>query len=270
MEHVNSVAKFETFTRIGFAARGIMYVMIAYLAIEAGRTTSGSGVLRSLADGGFSQVALSIMALGLLAYGVWRLADAGFDLEAHGSGAKGSIVRGAHGLSGVVHLFLGLLAAGLALGLLGGGGSSGSGGGTQSGTAWALGLPGGEWLVRLVGLGLIAGGVAQGVAAVRLRFLKHLDHQAAQEEWVKWAGRLGYIARGVIFVLIGLFFWQAGATSNARQAGGVGEALASLSGWVRFAAAAGLGLFGIFSFVEAIYRRINDPQVVERLKARLG
>lgn len=265
---MNSVASFETFTRIGFAARGIMYLMIAYLAIEVGRTTGSSGALRSFADGGLSQVALAVAALGLVAYGTWRLADAALDLEAHGDGAKGAVVRAAHGLSGIAHLLLGFLALALAFGVAGG--SGGGSGSTQSGTSMLLGLPTGGLIVRLIGLALVGAGIAQGVAAVRLRFLKHLDSRAASEAWVKWVGRLGYLARGIIFILIGYSFWQAGATSNAQQAGGVGEALDFLSGTTRLLVAAGLGLFGVFSLVQAVYRRIQDPHVVERLRSRMG
>lgn len=261
---MSPVSKFETFTRLGFAARGLIYIMIGYLAIEAGRSTGSSGILRSLADGGFSQIALGFVGLGLLGYGAWRLSEAALDIEGHGDDAKGSAVRIAHGLSGLAHLLLGFLALGLTFGLIGGG----SGGQTQNATAWLLGLPAGEILVRLIGVGFMAAGLAQAVKAIRLGFLKHLEAQASRQEWVKWAGRLGYLARGFIFFLVGLFLWQAGETSNAQQAGGLGEALASLSGTTRMLVAAGLMLFGLFSLVQAVFRRITDPRVVERLRAR--
>jgi len=108
------------------------------------------------------------------------------------------------------------------------------------------------------------------VQAVRLRFLKHIEPAAASKPWVKWVGRLGYLARGVVFVLVGLSFWRAGAAEAPGAAGGTGEALGSLSATSLAIVAAGLVLFGLFSFVQAIYRRITDPQVIERLSARLG
>jgi hypothetical protein len=259
---MDAVPKFETFTRIGFAARGLIYILIGYMAVETGRNTDTSGALRSLEGGGLNQILLAVIALGLIAYGVWRLSDAAFDLEGHGQEPKGALVRGGHAISGVTHILLGLLALGLSLGMAGGSG----GGGAQSTTAWLLGLPAGEILVRLIGAGFIAAGIAQGVAAVRLKFLRQLDPAAARQTWVKWAGRIGYAARGLIFLMVGLFFWRAGAASDAGEAGGLGEALASLPGSVRGLVAAGLILFGAFSIVQAIYRRISDPRLAERLR----
>lgn len=263
---MNAVARFETLTRLGFAARGLLYLTVGYLAIEAGRATGTSGALRSLAEGGIGRVALAVIALGLLAYGTWRLAEAIVDIEGHGSDTKGRLVRAGHALSGIAHLLLAVLAVRLALGSAG----ESSGGGATGTTSWVLALPGGTVLVRLIGIGLLLAGLAQIAQAVRLRFLRQLDAQAARQEWVKWTGRLGYIARGAVFVLVGIFFWRAGASANAQEAGGMGEALASLPGWWQTAVAAGLALFGIFSIVQAIYRRITDPHVVERLKARVA
>jgi hypothetical protein len=261
---MDAVPKFETFTRIGFAARGLIYILIGYLAVETGRNTDTSGALRTMEGGGLNQILLAVIGLGLLAYGVWRLSDSAFDLEGHGQEPKGALVRGGHAISGVTHILLGLLALGLSLGVAGGEG--GGGGGAQPATAWLLDLPAGEILVRLVGVGFIAAGIAQGVAAVRLKFLGQLDPAASRQAWVKWAGRIGYAARGLIFLLVGIFFWRAGATSDAGEAGGLAEALASLPGSARGLVAAGLILFGAFSIVQAIYRRISDPRLAQRLK----
>jgi hypothetical protein len=151
-----------------------------------------------------------------------------------------------------------------------GSGGGGEGESARSATSWLLDLPAGATIVRLVGVVLMAVGAYQAVQAIRLRFLRQLDARAASQAWVKWVGRLGYLARGAVFILIGSFFWRAGETANAQQAGGMGDAIGSLSGWMQVAVAAGLALFGLFSIVQAIYRRITDPHAVERLKARFA
>lgn len=256
-----SIPNLEMLTRIGFAARGVMYFLIGYLALRTGRSEDGSGALGYLADGS-GKLLLGAMALGFLAYAIWRLSEAVIDTEGHGSEAKGIAVRAGGAVSGIIHLGLAALAARLALGQ-GGGGS----GGTERGAATALSLPGGTWLVGLAGLVLMAAGLWQIVKAVRADFLRHLDGRAAGRAWVAWLGRAGYAARGLVFLLMGWFFIKAGFASDAAQAGGIDQVLASLSGTPRFAVALGLLLFGLFSLIEARYRRINDPDVLDRLKS---
>jgi hypothetical protein len=247
-------------TRVGFAARGIMYVLIGYLALRSGRSEDGSGALGYLAEGS-GKLLLATMALGFLAYGIWRLSEALIDTEGHGSDAKGAAVRTGGAVSGIIHLALAFLSTNLAFGQQGG-----SGEGTQQGAATALSLPGGALLVGLAGVALVATGLWQIMKAVRADFLRQLDGGAARQPWVMWLGRAGYAARGLVFLIMGWFFVQAGSASDASQAGGMGAVLESLSGGVRMVVALGLLLFGLFSLVEARYRRINDPNVLGRLK----
>jgi hypothetical protein len=264
---MNAVPRFETFTRLGFAARGVLYILIAYLAIAAGRNADSTDVLRSMAEGGASRLVLGLIALGLLAYGAWRCLEAAMDLEGAGPGAKGAATRLGHGMSGVAHGVMGLLAAGLALGVVGSDGGGGQG--ADKATGLVMTLPAGGLLLRLVAVGFILGGLAEGWSAYRLKFLEQLDPRAAARPWVRWVGRLGYIARGIVFILIGLLLWKAAGAHNPDQAGGVGEALGSLSGTHRIMVAGGLGFFGMFSLVQAVYRRITNPHVLHRLEASL-
>lgn len=259
------IARFETLTRIGFAARGLTYILIAWLALRAGQATGASDALETLADDGIGRAVLILAAVGLFAYGAWRILEAALDLEGAGDDAKGAAVRGGHGLSGAAHLFLGYTALELALGAAGGGGDGET---ARAATSWVLTLPAGSIIVRIIAALLMLAGAFQIVEAIKLSFLKQLEPGAAAKDWVKWVGRLGYIARGVVFLLVGLSFWRA-SSEGAGAAGGTGDALGSLSGTTQAVVAAGLALFGLFSLVQAAYRRITDPRVAERLRARL-
>lgn len=253
-----------TLTRIGFASRGIMYLTIGYLALRSGRTEDGAGALAALSSGS-GQVLLYVMALGSWAYGFWRLSEAAVDSEGHGASVKGRAVRAGGAVSGLIHFALGALA----LKLAGGSGDAG-GDSAQAGVASALQLPFGAATVMLAAATLLLTGIFQLVKEAKGDFLRQLDPQAAHRAWVKWLGRAGYAARGVVFIAMGWFLFQAALRSDAAEAGGMAAALDAFPGALATAVAAGLLLFGLFSLVEARFRRINDPEVLERMKARLA
>ena len=255
------VPRLEALTRIGFAARGVMYILIGVLALRSGRTEDGAGALATL-SGGSGSILLAIMALGFLGYGLWRLSEAAVDSENHGNGAGGLAIRAGGAVSGAIHLLLCGLAASMALGSR----AASGGDGTQESAAATLDLPGGELLLLVAGAALLVTGLVQLGKALRAGFLRHLDGRAAGRPWVKALGRAGYAARGIVFLLIGCFLLKAAVESDAGEAGGMADALDWLSPDLRTAVAAGLLLFGLFSLVEARYRRINDPKVIDRLR----
>jgi hypothetical protein len=126
--------------------------------------------------------------------------------------------------------------------------------GAEQGAATALALPGGSLLLLVAGAALIGVGLWQLVRAAKADFLRHLDGRVAGEAWVKWLGRGGYAARGSCSrSSAGRSSRRACPTARPR-AGGMEQALGSLSGTLLSAVALGLLLFGLFSFVEARYR----------------
>ena len=258
-----NAGKMETMTRVGFAARGIMYVLIGYLALRMGRAQSGSEVLGYL-DSGIGPVLLVIMAIGFFGYGLWRLTEALLDSEGHGNDAKGTAVRAGGFVSGLIHFGLGLYALKIAFGDSGGGG----GNSTEGSAAAALTVPGGAALLMVAAAAIILSGLYQLVKSYKADFLKHLLPRAARMSWVEMLGRAGYAARGIVFAIMGWFLWRSASAEDPSRAGDMGEALASLPSSLQFLAAGGLLLFGLFSLVEAVYRRINDPRVLERLSGR--
>jgi hypothetical protein len=239
-------ARLTTLTRVGFAARGLLYLVIAYLVLTAGRSEDPSGALRYLGEGG-SKWLLVLMTVGFVAYGLWRLTDAAFNIEQHEDGPKGLRQRLGAGGSGVVHLLL----AWQAIGLLQGSGGGGGGGSFADGN---------RTLLAIAGLVLLGVGAFQLVKAANASFCKKLDGRVANHPWVKTAGRLGYAARGLVFLISGYFFVRAGL-GDGGQGGGMDEALSWLESPWDVLVAIGLALFGIFSLIEARYRRIHDVPV---------
>jgi hypothetical protein len=75
-------------------------------------------------------------------------------------------------------------------------------------------------------------------------------------------GRIGFAARGTVFLILALFFATAAWRSRASEAGGMADALASLQkqpGGMILLVVAGIGLclFGVYGIVEARFRRVR-------------
>jgi hypothetical protein len=256
---------FLTFTRIGFAARGLMYMLVAWMALRLGRAEDAGRALAYLGSGR-GRILLAAMAAGFLAYGLWRLADAGFDFEHRGNSWKKLAVRAGGAGSGLIHLGLAFTAARLALGGGGGGGSSRK---AEAGASMALGLPGGN-VVLLIGGAILLGAAGLQIAkAVRRKFLDHLRPNVRDRWWVLAAGCAGYAARGAVFATAAWLLFRAGTDRSASEAGGLGDALGALPPLAETAVAAGLAMFGAFCLIEAWYRVLPTRDVKRDVKAAL-
>ncbi|MGK6322471.1 DUF1206 domain-containing protein [Sphingomonas sp. DT-51] len=255
-------ARLTTLTRIGFAVRGLLYLVIAFLILRTGRAEDPAGALAYLGAGG-GQIALGVMAAGLLGYGLWRLADAALDIERHGSDRHAAAERVGAAASGATHLFLAWQAVRLMQGV------AQAGNGAQDGARSALALPGGGWLVMLGGVLLALVGVVQLVKAAKASFLRYLDPAVAQQAWARWSGRAGYAARGAVFLVSGWFLLSAGMNARASEARGMAEVLAWLESPLDVLVALGLAAFGLFGLIEARFRRLHDVPI-DGLARRVG
>lgn len=245
------VKPFEAITRLGFAARALMYGSIGWLAFRSGRTEDASGVLSYLA-GGTGAVLVAIMAVGFFAYAAWRLLEAWLDTEGRGREWKGIGIRLAGAGSGLVHLGFGVAAILAALHIRRGGG----GDAPETGTDMALSLPGGDLLVY-IGAAILAGvAVQQFRKAWTLKFMRHLDCSPAAHGWICWLGRAGYSARGAVFLTMAWLLVRAARAHSSAPAGGIDDALGALPHDAQLAVAIGVVLFGLFSLTEARYRRM--------------
>jgi hypothetical protein len=250
--------------RLGFAAKGVVYVIVGLLAAQAalgmgGTTTDTRGVFDWVVQAPFGRLLLAVMGIGLAGYALWRFVQAGLDTEHKGTDLSGLYTRGAYVVIGIVYCGLTLSAIRLSLGSDEGGGQS-----TQSSTAWLLSQPFGQWLVGIVGVMVIGAGLFQAYRAYTAKFCEKLDlHEMTRDQidMVTRIGRLGFAARGVVFAIIGGFLLVAARHAEPEQARGLGGALATIaeqpSGpWLLATVAIGLIAYGAFMLVEARYRRM--------------
>jgi hypothetical protein len=257
----------EPLARAGYAAKGVVYVVVGLLAAQAafgdgGQTTDPSGALRTILRQPLGTFLLVVVAVGLFGYALWRAVGAVADPEHAGHDAKRVAVRIGYAVSALIHAGLGVEALRLALS---DGGSGGGGSGAEHWTARALGLPAGQWLVGLAGVVLIVVGLVQLREAQSGALRKRLDLSeldATTERLVVRMGQAGLAARAVVFALTGWFLIRAARAANAEEAGGLGEALAELGSanygpWLLGAVALGLVAYGAWQVVNARYRRIG-------------
>ncbi len=253
--------------RAGYAAKGIVYAVVGYLAAKAafgqgGKTTGSEGALHEIGQQPFGQILLALVGVGLACYAVWRFLGAIADAEGKGSDAKGTATRVGYFIVALLHVSLSV-AAFSALDF-GGGGSGGSADqGTQSMTARVMSVPWGRWLVIGAGLAVAVVALSQWVHAVRGSYRQRfaLDGAATTARpWVERIAKLGLAARGVVFLLIGFFLAQAGWRADSSEAKGLGGALATLAQqpqgpWLLGITALGLICYGLYCAVIARYGR---------------
>jgi hypothetical protein len=252
--------------RFGYAAKGVVYLIIGGLAALAaftggGRKTDSRGAFEEILSQSYGKLLLGAVAVGMAAYAIWRIVQAVKDTENKGSGAKGIAIRIGYAAIGVIHLGLAYSAAQL---ILGSGGESRGDATSKEWTATLLAQPFGQWLVGAVGLGFIAFALSQFYKAYTAKFREKLKTNEMDEKTQNFAtrsGQAGLSARGVVFGIIGIFLILAALHSNAGEARGLSGALRALEQqsygqWVLGIVALGLVSYGLYMFVQARYRRM--------------
>jgi hypothetical protein len=251
--------------RYGYAAKGAVYMVVGWLALQAARGSGGAptdteGALRAMLRQPLGAVILILVGVGLLAYAAWRLAQGALDVERKGRDLRGLAKRAGYLASGVAYGGLGVTALREAIGLAARGGRT-----QEDWTALVLANPFGRWLV--IGVGAILALLAVNAIVIALRGLyrRKLELQEMTTPVRGWAGALavtGLLARGVVFGLLAVFFVQAGWEADPGRAGGLSDVLVAVASqsqgpWLLGLMAAGLVAYGLYAEVEARYRRIR-------------
>ena len=207
------------------------------------------------------ELLLWIIALGLLCFAGWRFVEAIFDSDHYGSDIGGLARRAGLVGGGIFYLIIAGLAVNMIFGVRGGEDRA-----ARDWTAWLLVQPFGQWATVLVGIGIAASGIGQVAKPARAEFRKQLALGAGPRALVVALGVIGYVARAVVFVMIGVFLVIAALRFNSGNAAGFAGALRTLQqqpyGHVLLGITAlGLFAFGLFQWMEAVWRRIDVPNV---------
>ncbi|WP_170259171.1 DUF1206 domain-containing protein [Nocardioides psychrotolerans] len=258
MNNVDSQDAVDTAGRIGLVAYGVVHLLVGWLALqlafgESSGSASSTGAIQELSTQPLGGFLVWVVAIGMFLLALWRLED-GFLGRGHEDSSdrvKAGVVAG---FKAVLYVTVGISALKVALGS----GSSG-GGGSDTMTAKAMDLPGGQLLVGAVGLGIIAYGVRLVWIAWSESFLKKIDGKdrgGNTGSAFKWLGKAGYAAKGVSIAVIGSLFVYAAATHEAKKSGGLDQALREILqqpfGPVLLTLVAlGIIAYGLFAFARA-------------------
>lgn len=254
---VDKSEKFSRLVRVGFAARGLTYILLGYIALSTRGDAKGGGsaVYDYIQDVPFGTPILWAMTFGLLAYVAFRLMCAISDLQHRGSDTSGILKRVGDAASAVAHLFLAYACYQFATGEKQS--SAGDGGGEEmEGSILQMEL---GWIViAAVGLGFLVGAFMQAKTAWSAHFMHRISARAPHV--TKGIGRAGHAARAVVFLLIGWSMLDGAWAERGDRIQGLGEAILSLRdmGTIYTLVALGLIMFGIFSLFTAKYRIIPD------------
>lgn len=245
--------------RGGYAANGAVHLLIGVLVIAvangAGGDSDQAGAFKAIAAAPLGFVALWALAALLAALGLWHLAEG--VVTSRRSDVKKWAVRTSEWGQAGVFIVLGVIAASVALGARPDADEA-----AQDASRGVLGIPGGAWLLGLVGVGIGIGGIAFVVMGARRSFrLKVAVPDGALGAVVSFLGVVGFVAKGAALLALGVLLVVAAVKVDPEAAGGLDGALRGLvemdSGPLLVGAiGAGLLAYGVFCFFRAAFARL--------------
>ncbi|RZI93168.1 MAG: DUF1206 domain-containing protein [Microbacterium sp.] len=245
--------------RGGYAANGVVHVIIGLIAIAIALGARGegdqAGAFKTIGGAPLGFVGLWALAVLLGALGLWHAANGLIATRA--SDVKKWGVRISEWGQALVFLALGAIAASVALGARPNAEKT-----AEEASRGVLTLPGGAWLLGLVGIGIAVGGVSFLVMGVLRSFRSKVDiPEGRLGSAVTALGVGGFIAKGVALLVVGILVTVAAVTVDPGTAGGLDGAIDTLldmfaGPFLVGLVGAGFVAYGVFCFFRARYAHL--------------
>jgi hypothetical protein len=241
--------------RFGMVVYGVVHLIVAWLAVQlalgqGGKQASQKGAMQTLAKEPAGTLLLWLVAVGMFALVVWRVIEMVVGHQEY-DGGKRWRKRATSGFKAIVYGYLGVTALRFAVGA--------SSGKSTNYTAKLMDQTYGRWIVGGIGAAIVLYGVSYARRGWTEKFMENLDARGTLGDAgtaYRWIGKVGYIAKGVAFCVVGGLFVTAAYTHEAKKSGGLDDALHKVlqqpfGPFLLVLIAAGIACYGLFCFARA-------------------
>jgi hypothetical protein len=248
--------------RMGMVCSALLWLLVGALAVgvavgAGGETTDRTGALHEIGKQSWGNVLLILLAVGFAGYAVWRFTAAALGRKVETNEELGWGKRLWYAARGAFYAFLCYTTVAILLG-------SHSDSSEKQHTEAVLDWTGGRWLVGAIGVAVVGWGLGSAYRGVSRNFKDDLHTERMSEtarRWTTLAGVVGYLARAVVFLLIGVFLIRAALEYDPNEAVGLDGALQKLAHQtfgplLLGVVAVGIAIYGLFYFVRAAYRDV--------------
>ena len=238
--------------RLGYGASGVLHLLLAYLTAQIAlggggdKQASQSGALATLAKEPMGQVLLWAMVVGFALLALWQLTELFTQHEAFEKAKAG----------GKLVLYAALAWTSFTFAS---GGRTSSNKQAKDFTVTLMDAPAGQVLVGLVGLAILGIAGYHVYKGWREKFLDDLQEHPGRRVVV--IAKVGYIAKGISLIAVGVLVATAAIQHRAGKVTGLDGGLRSLRDLpfgtvILLAIGLGLAAYGVYSFARARYARV--------------
>lgn len=265
MENKKTVIKY--IARAGYAAKLVAYCMLGVLVIMSALSSfqqehpTKRDVFQELAQQPYGAIMIWLIIVGFVCYAIWRWVQSSLNPEDSSEGWKAIIRRIFYVISGAIYLS----GAYLAYRVVSADSSGTSSDNKERWTRQLMEHDWGVWVVGAIGVIVIVFAFIQFKNAWKQDFMDKFDcdnMSGSEQDTCKTVGRFGFLARGIVYVIVGGFFVRSALTHDPDKVIGLqqafqtiveqpfGQILLTITGVCLFS-------FGIFCGFEARYRAVE-------------